>query len=266
MGILNVTPDSFSDGGKFVSVDVALAHAIQMIAEGADIIDVGGESTRPGSESVSPEKEKARVLPVIRVIRDRFPSIPISIDTQKADVASVALDAGADVVNDVSALRNDRRMARLVGEREVPVILMHMQGMPKTMQNAPHYSDVVREVIDFLRRQMDLGEASGISRSKIIVDPGIGFGKTLDHNIEIFRRLEEMQGLCAPILIGHSRKAMIGTLMGDLPPEKRLEGTLAVGVLAADRGAHILRVHDVGAMVKALVVAGRLREEVPVRQ
>lgn len=258
VGILNVTPDSFSDGGEFDSLPGAVLRVDQMMQEGVDMVDVGGESTRPGSESVSAQEEKNRVVPVIRAIRERFPELPISVDTQKAEVAEAALDVGADVVNDVSALRFDPRMVGVVSERHVPVILMHMQGMPKTMQASPTYKDVVVEVIDFLRRQIDVAVKHGVSMDQIIVDPGIGFGKTLDHNVEIFRRLEELQDLGRPVMVGHSRKSMWGALLRGAPPADRIEGTLVGAVAAAERGVQILRVHDVGAVVKTLKVANAI--------
>lgn len=267
MGILNVTPDSFSDGGEYPTIDRAILRVEQMVREGADIVDVGGESTRPGSDVISAEEERRRVVPVIRAIRDRFVELPISIDTQKAEVAKDALDAGADVVNDVSALRFDPLMVHVVAERQVPVVLMHMQGMPKTMQESPFYRDVVGEIVEFLKQRIDFAVGRGVAINKIIVDPGIGFGKTLDHNVEIFRRLRELQELGRPVMVGHSRKSMWGALLGGAGPGERIEGTLVGAVAAVSSGVQILRVHDVGAVVKTLQVADAIygKGKVPVK-
>ncbi len=255
MGILNVTPDSFSDGGRFLSVESALARARQLIREGADIIDIGGESTRPGAEPVPTEEELRRVIPVIRAIRQES-SVPISIDTYKAAVAQAALEAGANIINDISALRFDPQMARVVADARVPVVLMHMLGTPKTMQQNPVYTDVVREIKGFLAERIVFARAHGIE--KIIIDPGIGFGKTVEHNVEILRRLSELKELGCPILIGTSRKSFIGKLGGTeenpLPIPERLEGTIASNVIAVLNGAQIVRVHDVAAMKKALAI------------
>lgn len=255
MGILNVTPDSFSDGGQFFSFESALERARQLIREGADIIDIGGESTRPGAEPVPQEEELRRVIPVIRAIR-RESSIPISIDTYKARVAEAALEAGANIINDISALRFDPQMVKIVAQARVPVVLMHMQGEPRTMQQNPTYTDVVREIKEFLAERIAFARAHNIE--KIIIDPGIGFGKTVAHNIEILRRLGELKELGYPILIGTSRKSFIGKLGGTeenpLPVHERLEGTIASNVIAVLNGAHIVRVHDVAAMKKALTI------------
>ncbi len=255
MGILNVTPDSFSDGGRFFSLESAVAHARQLIREGADIIDVGGESTRPGAEPVPAEEELRRVLPVIRAIRKEF-SVPISIDTYKAIVAEAALAAGANIVNDISALRFDPQMVEVVAHARVPVVLMHMLGTPQTMQQNPVYTDVVREIKEFLGERIAFARAHGIR--EIIIDPGIGFGKTVAHNVEILRRLSELKDLGCPILIGTSRKSFIGKLGGTeenpLPISERLEGTIASNVIAVLHGAQIVRVHDVAAMKRALAI------------
>lgn len=255
MGILNVTPDSFSDGGRFFSLESAVAHARQLIREGADIIDVGGESTRPGAEPVTAEEELRRVLPVIRAIRKEF-SVPISIDTYKAIVAEAALAAGANIVNDISALRFDPQMVEVVAHARVPVVLMHMLGTPQTMQQNPVYTDVVREIKEFLGERIAFARAHGIR--EIIIDPGIGFGKTVAHNVEILRRLSELKDLGCPILIGTSRKSFIGKLGGTeenpLPISERLEGTIASNVIAVLHGAQIVRVHDVAAMKRALAI------------
>ena len=255
MGILNVTPDSFSDGGKFFTRESALERARQLIREGADIIDIGGESTRPGAEPVPAAEELSRVIPVIRAIRQES-SVPISIDTYKATVAEAALDAGANIVNDISALRFDPQMVKVVARARVPVVLMHMLGEPRTMQQNPVYTDVVREIKEFLGERIAFARAHGIE--KIIIDPGIGFGKTVAHNLEILRRLSELKELGCPILIGTSRKSFIGKLGGTeehpLPVQERLEGTIASNVIAVLNGAQIVRVHDVAVMKKALAI------------
>lgn len=243
MGILNITPDSFSDGGLFFGKEDALAHGTALAEAGADMIDVGGESTRPFSEQVPVEEEIRRVVPVIEQLAGRL-SVPISIDTTKAEVARHALDAGAVIVNDVGALRTDPSMPGLVASRNVPVVLMHMQGTPKTMQVDPHYDDVVEDVKAFLAGAMEDAEKAGIDRSKIIVDPGIGFGKTVEHNLLLIQRLSALKSLEAPILVGPSRKSFITKLLG--PGDERREvGTQAVVSAAVLNGAHIVRVHDV---------------------
>jgi dihydropteroate synthase len=253
MGILNVTPDSFSDGGLYLKPEQAVARARELIREGADILDIGGESTRPGAESVSCDEELRRVIPVIQGIRQESP-IPISIDTYKSEVAEAALQAGAQIINDISALRFDERMKPLAAEARVPVILMHMQGEPRTMQQNPVYCDVMGEIIRFLRERLEVAVQAGIDEQKIWVDPGIGFGKRVEHNLEILRRLRELEILQKPIVVGTSRKFFLGALEGDppLPPPDRLEGTIASNVIAVMHGAQIVRVHDVKAMKRAL--------------
>jgi dihydropteroate synthase len=243
MGILNITPDSFSDGALFFDAKDAIDHGTAMAEAGADILDVGGESTRPFSEPVSPEEEIRRVVPVIKELSRRL-SVPISIDTTKAEVARAALDAGAVIVNDVGALRLDPEMAELIASRNVSVVLMHMQGLPKTMQLDPHYEDVVAEVKAFLADAVDAAEAAGIERSKIIADPGIGFGKTVTHNLILIQELSALQSLEVPILIGPSRKSFITKLLGE-GNERRELGTQAAVCAAALNGADIVRVHDV---------------------
>jgi len=243
MGILNVTPDSFSDGGLYFDKEDAVAHGEALAAAGADIIDVGGESSRPFSEPVPPEEEIRRVVPVIEELARRL-SVPISIDTTKAQVARQALEAGAVVVNDIGALRLDPAMADLVAGADVPIVLMHMQGTPKTMQANPHYQDVVGEVKSFLADVVQEAEEAGIDRSKIIVDPGIGFGKTVTHNLQLIKNLRALQPLGVPILIGVSRKSFISKLLGP-GDERREAGTQAAVAAAALNGAHIVRVHDV---------------------
>jgi len=257
MGILNVTPDSFSDGGQFLSASDAVVQGRRMCAEGADLIDVGGESTRPGSEPVSVEEEKRRVIPVIRELAARI-SIPISIDTQKAEVAAAGLDAGARIINDVSALRTDPEMAPLAAERRVPVVLMHMQGTPKTMQQHPTYEEVVGDVCEWLRQRVRFAVQSGIGRDRLVVDPGFGFGKTLQHNLELLRRLHELHALGLPVLVGTSRKSMLGRIL-DVAEGARLYGTLATVACAALSGVHIVRVHDVAPAVQVVKVCEAIR-------
>ena len=257
MGIINVTPDSFYDGGRRLNPDKAVADGIDLVEEGADIIDIGGESTRPGALSVSIEEELERVLPVIRGLR-RAVKVPISIDTHKASVAQAALIEGADIVNDISALRFDPEMALLVATENVPVVLMHMQGTPRTMQAAPHYDDVLRDVHDFLSAQVRFAVDAGVERENIIIDPGIGFGKTLEHNLTLLRNLRVLAAMGHPLLVGASRKAFIGRILG-VEPEERLEGSLAAAVTAVVGGAHIIRIHDVKETRKAIGVADAIR-------
>jgi len=257
MGILNVTPDSFSDGGRFFKLKDALSHAKQMVADGADIIDVGGESTRPGSEPVPLEEELRRVIPVIKAIRQEIDT-PISIDTYKAEVAEQALEAGANLVNDISALRFDDRMKAVVAKYEVPVVLMHMRGTPKTMQQNPTYEDPVKEIIAFLHERIEAATAAGISREKIIIDPGIGFGKLGRHNLEILKRLAEFRVLGRPILVGTSRKAFIGQIL-KTDVSERLEGTIASVIISVMNGADIVRVHDVKPVKRAIGIADAIK-------
>jgi dihydropteroate synthase len=255
VGILNVTPDSFSDGGNFVDPEAAAEHAAIMLDEGAGIIDVGGESTRPGSDPVSAEEETRRVVPVIERILAARPETVISVDTYRSATAAAALEAGAGIVNDVSALRGDPHMASVVAEAGCPVILMHMQGEPKTMQSEPRYTDVVREVTDFLRSRAEHAVASGVSQENVIVDPGIGFGKTVDHNLALLRNLEAVTDLGFPVLLGASRKSFIGSITGRGEAAERVFGTVATTVLAYEKGATLFRVHDVRANSEALAVA-----------
>jgi len=252
MGIVNVTPDSFSDGGDRYRVSDALEAARDMVAGGADILDIGGESTRPGAEAVPVAQEIDRVVPVIRAIRDAGITTPISIDTRKARVAEAALDAGADMVNDVSAMTYDPDIAALVAQRDVPVCLMHARGDPATMQQAPVYDDVLFEVFDRLEARIDAARAAGIARGRIIADPGIGFGKTLQHNLTLLRGLSLYHDLGVPLLLGASRKRMIGSI-GNAPDAKdRMPGSVAVALHGAAQGVHILRVHDVKETRQAL--------------
>ncbi len=253
MGVLNVTPDSFSDGGKFLDSGKAVAQGIALAQEGADILDIGGESTRPGATPVTAQEEMDRVLPVIRGLRREL-SIPLSIDTYKASVARAALDEGADVINDISALRFDPDMASLVAKEGTPVVLMHMQGTPRTMQQEPSYRDVVREVCSFLQDRIRHAVEKGVSREQIIIDPGIGFGKELRHNIELLRGLPALASLKRPILVGVSRKAFIGKISGG-GAEERLEGSLAAAAISILRGANIIRVHDVKETLRAARMA-----------
>ncbi|MGA0541591.1 dihydropteroate synthase [Neotabrizicola sp. VNH66] len=243
MGILNVTPDSFSDGGRHNDLAAAVARA-QVMAADADILDIGGESTRPGAREVPEDEEIARTAPVIRAIREAGIATPISIDTRKARVAEAALDAGADMVNDVTALRFDPRMAALVAERGVPVCLMHSVATPETMQAHANYRDVLTEVLDHLAERMEAALRAGIAENRIVTDPGIGFGKTAAHNLDLIRGLPALHGLGAPILLGASRKRFIGTLGGAEMAEDRMAGSVAVALQGAAAGAQILRVHD----------------------
>ena len=255
VGILNVTPDSFSDGGNYVDPEAAAEHAGDMLDAGAGIIDVGGESTRPGSDPVSPEEEARRVVPVIERIAAARPGAIISVDTYRSATAAAALEAGAGIVNDVTALRGDPRMAAVVAEAGCPVVLMHMQGEPKTMQSEPRYTDVVREVNDFLRSRAEHAVAAGVRRENVIVDPGIGFGKTVDHNLALLHDLESVVDLGFPVLVGASRKRFIGSITGVEEATERVFGTVASTVLAYERGATFFRVHDVRANSEALAVA-----------
>ncbi|MBA3617628.1 MAG: dihydropteroate synthase [Rubrobacteraceae bacterium] len=255
VGILNVTPDSFSDGADFLDPEAAAEHAATMLDEGAGILDLGGESTRPGSDPVSQEEEIRRVIPVIERILTARPGAVISVDTYRAGTAAAAIEAGARIINDVTALRGDPRMASVVKEADCPVIFMHMQGEPKTMQREPHYEDVVREVRDFLTRRAEYAVAAGIGPENVIVDPGIGFGKNLEHNLTLLRNLDDIVDLGFPVLIGASRKTFIGRITGVQEARKRAFGTVATTVLAYERGATFFRVHDVRANREALAVA-----------
>ncbi len=246
MGILNVTPDSFSDGGKFNTLDRALKRAMEMIKEGVDIIDVGGESTRPGSSRISLDEELKRVIPVVKEIRKKS-DIPISVDTYKSKVAKEAVEFGADIVNDVSSLRFDEKMVEVVKKYSTPIILMHMKGEPKTMQKNPHYSNLFGEILDFFKERIEFLEEKGILREKIIVDPGIGFGKTFEDNYRIISNLKKFSSLNRPILIGSSRKSFL-SLLDNRTPDKRIEGTAVSVVFSIIEGAHIVRVHDVSFM------------------
>jgi len=258
MGILNITPDSFSDGGQFDSSATARARAVRLIQEGADIIDIGGESTRPGADLIAVDEEMSRTKPVILDVRQASP-LPLSIDTRKAPVAAAALDAGIDWINDVSALTFDSEMARLAARSGAPVCLMHAPSDPKTMQQNAQYEDVLLDVYDYLAKRVDFALSQGILRHNIIVDPGIGFGKTLEHNLALLRGLAVFHGLGCPILLGASRKRFIGTISGVEKAQDCMAGSVAVALAAAGQGAQILRVHDVRETVQALKLWAAVR-------
>jgi dihydropteroate synthase len=249
MGVVNVTPDSFSDGGLYLEPRQAAERALEMERAGADILDIGGESTRPGSEGISREEELGRVLPVLDRLRGRV-KIPISIDTQKAAIAEAAIAAGAEMINDVTALRTDAELAEVARRHRLPLILMHMRGVPRTMQKRPFARDVVSDVVSGLRAAVARARKAGIAKSQILLDPGIGFGKSYQQNCELLARLPELARLDCPLVVGTSRKSFIGHLLGDVPPEDRLWGTAATVAVSILAGAHIIRVHDVAEMVQ----------------
>ena len=253
MGVLNVTPDSFSDGGQWLDPGAAVAHARELVADGADILDVGGESTRPGAEPVGAEEELRRVVPVLERIRGL--GAQVSIDTSKLVVAQAATDAGATLVNDVTAFRAEPELAGLVAERGVDCCLMHMLGEPRTMQADPRYDDVVADVRAFLEERLEFAIGEGIREERILLDPGIGFGKAIEHNLELLRRLPEIVAIGRPVVIGTSRKTFLGRIAGREEPSERLAGTIATNVLALERGASVFRVHDVRESRDALEVA-----------
>jgi dihydropteroate synthase len=257
MGVLNVTPDSFSDGGRFFDLDQAIAHGLELAREGADIIDIGGESTRPYSRKVTAQEEIERVAPVIKAL-SRELTIPISIDTFKAKVAGKALEAGAAIINDISSLRFDPQMAGLAAEAKVPVILMHIQGKPADMQNNPTYQDLMGEIIAFLQEAIERAVQAGIRRDLLMVDPGIGFGKTFDHNLEIIRELGRLKSLQLPVLLGSSRKAFIGHILNKEPPERDVGtmATIAAGIL---NGAQIVRVHNVAMTLQIVKIMDAIK-------
>jgi len=250
MGIINVTPDSFSDGGRFFSAAAAVAHARQLIDEGADLLDVGGESTRPGADPVTLDEERRRVLPVLEALADA--RVPLSVDTQKPELMREAVAAGAAMVNDVNGFEAFGALAAVAGSR-CAICIMHKQGNPQTMQRSPQYVDVVTDVRDYLSQRIAAAEQAGIARERMVVDPGFGFGKTLEHNLELLRRLDELAALTVPVLAGLSRKSMIGKLTGSDPGD-RLAGSIAAALFAVQRGAAIVRVHDVAATRDALAV------------
>jgi len=253
MGVLNVTPDSFSDGGKFFDTDKAIKHGLQMAADGAAIIDVGGESTRPGAEPISIEEQIKRVIPVIEALANKI-NIPISIDTYNYEVTKAALNTGAAMLNDITAL-SDERMGKLAAEQQVPVVLMHMQGTPATMQAEPKYEDVVSEVLEFLLKQAKRAEKFGIPKERIFIDPGIGFGKTLEHNLELLRNIHKFVATGYRVCIGTSRKSFVGKLTGKENPANRIFGTAATVALCVAAGVSIVRVHDVAEMVDVVNVS-----------
>jgi dihydropteroate synthase len=262
MGILNVTPDSFSDGGRFFDAEDALSQGLAMVREGAAIVDIGGESTRPGSDTVPLDEELRRVLPVLDALHERI-GVPISVDTVKAEVARRALAGGASIINDVSALRMDEDMAGVVAEAGCPVCLMHMKGQPKTMQDDPHYANVVDEVLRFLEERMVFALERGVREEQIMIDPGIGFGKTVDHNLSLLRHLDRFVELGRPVVLGASRKRFLGAVLGAEPAD-RVIGTVATTVVGLLAGAHVFRVHDVGPNFEALRVGLAVLEGAPV--
>ena len=253
MGVLNVTPDSFSDGGQFNEIDSAILHVDKMLKNGADIIDIGGESTKPGSEPVSANEESKRIVPVIKSIKNEYKDVLISVDTYKSSVAKKAIEAGADFVNDISGLTFDDEMVSLLAQRNIPVVIMHINGKPKTMQKNILYSDLVSDIKRFFNKQCNHAINSGIKESNIMIDPGIGFGKTFDHNFTLLKRLKEFEDLGFPILIGPSRKAFIGDVL-NLPSNERVEGTIATIVAGILNGANIIRVHDVKEIKRATII------------
>ena len=252
MGVVNVTPDSFSDGGRFFAADDALAQGLALVREGAALVDIGGESTRPGSDPVAEDEELRRVLPVVEALAGRV-GVPISVDTMKADVARRAFLAGASLVNDVSALRADAAMAEVVAEAGCPVCLMHMSGQPKTMQDDPHYDDVVDDVLRFLEERMAFAVSRGVREEQILLDPGLGFGKTVEHNLTLLRHLDRVVSLGRPVVLGASRKRFLGVILG-AEPGQRVSGTVATTVVGLLAGAHVFRVHDVKPNFEALRV------------
>jgi dihydropteroate synthase len=255
MGIVNVTPDSFSDGGLFLEPDAAAEHGVALAGEGAAILDVGGESTRPGAEPVAEREELARVLPVLERLAAASTGARLSIDTTKPAVARAALDAGAEIVNDVSAFRFAPELAGVTASAGADCVLMHMLGEPRSMQRDPRYEDVVSEVKAFLEQRLDFARAEGVPEQRVWLDPGIGFGKTVSHNLELLRRLDEIVAIGRPVVVGTSRKSFLGKLAGGRPEGERLPGTIATNVLALERGASVFRVHDVAPVVDALGVA-----------
>lgn len=258
MGILNVTPDSFSDGGEFLDKDTAVRRALQMQRDGADIIDIGGESTRPGAKPVTLKEELGRTIPVIEALSGKS-QVPISIDTFKSEVARRALIAGASIINDISGLRSDPQMAAVAAEHKAPVIVMHIKGTPRDMQKDPSYEALIPEILDYLRGSIRIALDAGLSEDMVAVDPGIGFGKTVEHNLEIIANLKEFTHLGRPVLIGPSRKSFIGAVLGGLPAGERLEGTAAAVTAAVLNGANIIRVHDVKEMARVIKVADAIK-------
>ena len=259
MGIINVTPDSFSDGGLYFNKEKAVDRGLELAEEGADIIDIGGESTRPGSDFISTEEELMRTVPVISALRKKT-DVLISVDTTKSEVAEAALGEGADIINDISSFRFDPKMLSLAAQKDIPVILMHMKGTPKNMQLNPFYEDLLAEIRGFLEERIATAQAYGIKKEKIIIDPGIGFGKSLKDNLTLIKSLKFLEPIDRPILIGISRKSFIGKILS-LPPQERTEGTIASAVLSIINGAHILRVHDVEAVKRAVLITEAIIDE-----
>ncbi len=259
MGILNVTPDSFSDGGLYFEKSLAIERAKQMVEDGADIIDIGGESTRPGAEPVSLDEELNRTIPVIKVLAREI-KVPISIDTYKSVVAEKAINAGASIVNDISGLKFDPEMAKVVAKHKVPVVVMHIKGTPRNMQKEPFYENLILEIKQYLEDSINIALNAGVEKDKIIVDPGIGFGKTFEHNLEIIHKLSEFSTFGRPILIGLSRKAFIGKILNNAPAQERVEGTAAAVAISIMNGANIIRVHDVKQMVMVAKVADAIKK------
>ncbi len=259
MGVVNVTPDSFFDGGRYFDTEAAVAHAVRLVEEGADLLDIGAESTRPGADAVNEEEERRRAIPVVTAVAKAV-TVPISIDTSKASVARAALDAGAVLVNDVTALRGDPAMVDVVAQTGAGIVLMHMQGTPRTMQQTPHYDDVVGEVLDFFEERIHFALTHGIVRRQIILDPGIGFGKLLEHNLGLLAQLRRFVRFECPVLVGVSQKGFLGQLL-DRPVQERQWGTAAAVAMAVDRGAGILRVHDVRAMKEVVQVAAAISRQ-----
>lgn len=260
MGILNITPDSFSDGGSHFDKSRAVDHALKMIDDGADILDIGGESTRPGAVPVSLDEELKRTIPVIEALAKSI-SIPVSIDTCKSEVALRALEAGASIVNDVSGMRSDPEMSKIISKFKVPVVIMHIKGTPKSMQFNPSYRALIPEILDYFRESIQFALRAGISENMMVLDPGIGFGKTYEHNLEIINNLEQFSLLKKPLLIGPSRKAFLGRILGGLQPRERIEGTAASVAISIIKGAHIVRVHDVKEMAKVAKVADAVKQQ-----
>ena len=260
MGILNITPDSFSDGGRHFDRATAVEQGLRMVEDGADIIDIGGESTRPGSDPISLDEELRRTIPVIEELAKRI-SVPLSIDTYKAEVAQKALEAGASIINDISGLRFDPEMPKVVAKFNVPVVMMHIKGKPKDMQQNPVYEALIPEIMDYFRISIRLAKKFGIREDLMVLDPGIGFGKSFDHNLELLNNLDQLTLLEKPLLIGPSRKAFIGKILGDAPATERLEGTAAAVVVSIMKGASIIRVHDVKEMAKVARVVDAIKRE-----
>lgn len=257
MGILNITPDSFSDGGEFLVPSKALKHALNMVQEGADIIDIGAESSRPGADAVTEQEELGRLLPVLNLLIKELP-VPISVDTYKSTVAEAALDLGVQIINDISGLSFDSRLASVIAKYEATVIIMHMKGTPRNMQHNPHYNDLLPEIVSYLRAQINFALEQGVDGDKIVIDPGIGFGKTVEHNMQIIKHLDRLKVLDKPILLGTSRKSFIGSVL-DLPVEERIEGTAATVAYGIIQGANIVRVHDVAVMKKIARITDAIR-------